>query len=67
MNRAMREDRVERVTKFTGFTVNATLTVPAGTDIEKTQRLLEKAEEACLITNSLTAESHLKADVIVAS
>ena len=33
----------------------------------KTERLLEKAEAACLITNSLTAETHLETDVIIAT
>ena len=60
-------ERVDRVTRFTSFTVSATLTVPAGTDIDKARRLLEKSEAACLITNSLSAETHLKADVIVES
>jgi peroxiredoxin-like protein len=57
-------DRVERVTRFTGFTVNATLTVPGGTDLDKARRLLEKSEAACLITNSLTAETHLEFEII---
>ncbi len=59
-------DRVERVTRFTAITVRATLTVPAGTDEDKARRLLQKAEDACLITNSMTAETHLDADIIVA-
>ena len=49
-------ERVERVTRFTRVTVRATLTVPAGTD----------SEEACLITRSMIAESHLEAEIIVA-
>jgi organic hydroperoxide reductase OsmC/OhrA len=56
-------DRVERVTQFTGFEVTAELVVPAGTDETKAQRLLQKAEDACLITNSLIADSHLDATV----
>ena len=60
-------DRVERVTKFTGFTVSATLKVPEGTDADKARRLLEKAEGACLITNSLSAETHLEAEIITGS
>ena len=56
-------DRVERVTQFTGFDVTAELVVPAGTDEAKAQRLLQKAEDACLITNSLIADSHLEATV----
>ena len=58
-------DRVERVTQFTGFEISAELEVPAGTDIDKAKRLLDKAEQACLITNSLKAESHLEASVSV--
>lgn len=56
-------DRVDRVTQFTGFTVTADLHVPAGTDAAKAQRMLEKAEQVCLITNSLKADSHLEATV----
>jgi peroxiredoxin-like protein len=58
-------ERVDRVTRFTTFTVSATLTVPAGTDIDKAKRLLEKAEAGCLITNSLSAETHLETTIIV--
>ena len=60
-------DRVGRLTQFTSFTVSATLTVPTGTDVDKAQRLLEKSEAGCLITNSLTAETHLDAQIIVES
>ncbi len=59
-------DRVERVTQFTGFKVRAALVVPEGTDAGKAERLLHKAEQTCLITNSLKAESHLEASVSVA-
>lgn len=38
-----------------------------GTDIDKAQRLMEKAEAACLVTNSLSAEAHLEAEVVVES
>ena len=58
-------DRIERVTSFTAFTVHARLTVPAGTDEEKARRLLQKSEDACLITSSLKADSHLEAEVVV--
>jgi uncharacterized OsmC-like protein len=60
-------DRVDRVTQFTQFGVVARLDVPAGTDVNKAERLLEKAEKACLITNSLKAESHLAATVQVST
>ena len=58
-------ERVEGVTRFTGMTVRATLTVPAGTNVDKAQRLLEKSESVCLITQSMTATVHLQADIIV--
>ncbi len=58
-------DRVDRVMKFTAFTVHATLAVPEGTDPEKARRAMEKAESACLVTASLTAETHLEAEVVV--
>ncbi|MGB0866025.1 MAG: OsmC family protein [Granulosicoccaceae bacterium] len=59
-------DRVERVTKFTKVVVKAKLVVPAGTDETKAMRLLEKAEGACLITNSMNAELSLQAEVVSA-
>jgi peroxiredoxin-like protein len=58
-------ERVERVTRFTRFTVFANLVVAEGTDPEKARRLLEKAEAACMITNSLSAETHLETEVTV--
>ncbi len=58
-------DRVDRVTRFTEFTVEASLTLPAGGDEEKAQRLLEKAESACLITNSMNASAHLETSITV--
>ncbi len=52
-------DRVESRTQFTGFSVRATLTIPPGADDSRARKLLEKAEHACLITNSLKAASTL--------
>lgn len=59
-------DKIEKLTQFTGFKVTATLTVPPGTNEKKANTILEKAEKYCLITNSMKAESHLDARVIVA-
>jgi organic hydroperoxide reductase OsmC/OhrA len=59
-------DRIERVPQFTGFEVRARLVVPAGTNVEQARRLMAKAEQGCLITNSLKARSHLEATVDVA-
>ncbi|MCC5870475.1 MAG: OsmC family protein [Gammaproteobacteria bacterium] len=59
-------DRVERTMKFTAFTVRARLSVPAGADEARAHKLLEKAEQSCLITNSLSCETHLEAEVLSA-
>lgn len=59
-------DRVERSTQFTQIEVVAELTVPAGTDPDKAEKLLHKAESSCLVSNSLSAERHLQATVNVA-
>ena len=58
-------DRVDRVTRFTEIRERVVLDVPAGTDEAKALRLLEKAEQACLVTNSLSAEVKLEAKVRV--
>lgn len=56
-------DKVERAIQFTELTVKANLTLPAGADESRAQRLLEKAEQTCFITNSLKAEPHLEANI----
>ena len=57
-------DRIERVTQFTAFTVHARLTLPAGADQERARKLLEKAEQVCLISSSLKAGKHLEIELI---
>ena len=59
-------DRVEHVTQFTGFVVRARLRVPDGTNEAQARRLLAKAEQTCLVTNSLKGGTHLEAEVEVA-
>lgn len=58
-------DKIDRVTQFTGFDIHAELTIPAGGNVEKAKRMLEKAEHHCLITNSMKAESRLETRVLV--
>jgi uncharacterized OsmC-like protein len=53
-------DRVERVTQFTALELRARLTVPPGANADQARRLLTKAEETCLVTNSLKVQSHLE-------
>lgn len=57
-------DRVERAMMFTEFKVVARLTLPEGSDLERGKRLLEKAEQTCLVTNSLKSQVHLEATVV---
>jgi peroxiredoxin-like protein len=52
-------DRVEREMLFTQFSIQANLTIPTDADAARAQRLLEKAETTCLITNSLKSTVHL--------
>ena len=60
-------DREGRTMKFTAFRVHATLSVPQGTDEERAHRLLRKAEDTCLITNSLSGTTDLDAAVVTTS
>jgi len=56
-------DRVERVTRFTELTIHARLQIAGEADEAKARRLLEKAEQSCLVSNSLKATVHLQAEV----
>jgi organic hydroperoxide reductase OsmC/OhrA len=56
-------DRVERTTRFTAITLRAHLSIPAGGAAEKAGQLLEKAERACLVTNSLACAVKLEPHV----
>ena len=58
-------DKLDGVTQFVDFKVTAELTVPPGTNEKKAAAILQKAEKYCLITNSMKADSHLEASVIV--
>ncbi len=57
-------DRVERAMLFTSFQIRARLTVATGNDPERARRLLEKAEQTCLITNSLKSAVHLECEIV---
>jgi organic hydroperoxide reductase OsmC/OhrA len=56
-------DRQDRVTRFTAATLTVELEIDAGASAERAERLLHKAEEICLITNSLNAEVRFQARV----
>ena len=59
-------DRVERVTQFSAMEIRARLRVPPGANIDQAKRLLIRAEETCLVTNSLKFAPRLDAEVEVA-
>ena len=56
-------DRVEKATRFTRMDVRATLRIPAGVDVARAERVLQRAEQTCFISNSLVCERHLQATV----
>jgi organic hydroperoxide reductase OsmC/OhrA len=58
-------DRIDRVMEFTGFVLRASLRIPLGTNEEKARRALERAEQTCIITNSLKARAQLETLVLV--
>src|SRR3974390_312661 len=58
-------DRVDGKMRFTRFDTHAKLHVAAGADLERAKRLLEKAEIACLVANSLNSERHMTLEVTV--
>ena len=58
-------NKLGKFNQFTGFTVKAILTIPPEMNRAKAETILEKAEKYCLVTNSMKAESHLEATVIV--
>ena len=59
-------DKIERDIQFTAFKVRARLTIPADADEARAQRLLEKAEATCLITNSLKPHPELETEIVKA-
>lgn len=56
-------DRVERTVQFTHFTLHAALEVPAGVAEADARAVLERAEHACLIRNSLKGTSQLEIQI----
>jgi organic hydroperoxide reductase OsmC/OhrA len=60
-------DRIDRRTQFTAFDVEARREIPAGGDADRARLLLAKAEQNCLIANSLKGRIELQVDVVVAA
>ena len=56
-------DMVERKMMFTGVKIHASVVVSDANTVDKVERLLHKAEQMCLITNSLNCNVSLSTDV----
>lgn len=48
---------------FTAIELSVNLRIPAGADPARAERLLQKAEQSCLVTRSLKSAVHLNAQV----
>lgn len=57
-------EKVERKVQFTGVHTRVKLILPSGEDSDKAKRILEKAEDTCFITNSLSAESGFSCEIV---
>lgn len=57
-------ERVGGVTRFSGYTSHATLTVNPGADHAKGEELLERTERVCLVNNSVLGDRRLAARVV---
>jgi organic hydroperoxide reductase OsmC/OhrA len=57
-------DRAEQALRFTDVRLRVRLEVPADSDPERARRLLEKAEKACLVGNSLRFSPVLEAEIV---
>lgn len=58
-------ERVGRTSQFTRYTTFAKLTVAEGADAAKARELLERAEQGCLIANSLRGARALETEISV--
>ena len=58
-------DRQDGAVRFTHVHLHASLTVPPGADEQALVRLMQKAEERCLVSRSLNATVHLEPRVVV--
>ena len=52
-------EKVDSVSQFSRYTTFASLKVAASADLANARRLLEKAEQVCLISNSMRGQRNL--------
>ena len=58
-------NQVDKKMLFTEIRIAAELGVSSDADKTRAERLLQMAEQACLVTNSLSAECHLSTSIYV--
>jgi peroxiredoxin-like protein len=56
-------DRADGRTRFTEIVLRPRLALPAGADVARVRRALEKAEHACLVSASLSTPIRLEPDL----
>ncbi len=56
-------DKAEGGMRFTGIELRAELVVPEGTDPDRCERLLQKAEKGCLVSRSLSCPVRLVSEL----
>lgn len=56
-------DRIDRKPQFTEIQLHVTVILQGDNSTERVQRVLEKAEGGCLITNSLSATVSMTSDI----
>jgi peroxiredoxin-like protein len=58
-------DKIEDKTQFTKIVIKAKLVISSTQSREKAERLLIKADQSCLVSNSLKVKSELECEVII--
>lgn len=57
-------DKVERQLQFTSMLSRLRLFIPTTESKEQAEKLLNEAEQTCLISNSMSCESRIESDII---
>lgn len=57
-------DRKDGATRFTEIVLRPRIRLPAGADLEKARRVLEKSEKACLISATLSTPVRLELELV---
>jgi peroxiredoxin-like protein len=60
-------DKVDRKMQFTRIKTYVKLTIAASDSTELANKLLHKAEEFCLVSNSLSSQTEIECEIIVAA